>query len=211
MRELVLLGVAGCVSAFLIGTFVEYAVHYLMHRRILLGKVHTDHHVAGTGQGWWGEFLAYFIPAAPFMVICLLVAWLLLDLWTLGVGMVVGGTFFAAFAAYAHQVQHERPELAFWMRRPVHYIHHVHNMWHHNYGISNDFWDRVFGTYKYVEWKRSHEPIRLRDFFRIHWYYYEPTTEEAKPSPNETREAVGAGAQTAEFASANGANLAGQI
>jgi sterol desaturase/sphingolipid hydroxylase (fatty acid hydroxylase superfamily) len=176
-----LFGCAGFVVAFVIGTFVEYAVHYLMHRRVLLAKVHRDHHADGSGQGWYGEFLAYFIPAAPFMLACLLVAWLLMDRPSLGIGMVLGGTFFAAFAAYAHQVQHERPELAFWMRRPVHYIHHVNNQWHHNFGISNDFWDRLFGTYKVVEWHRSPEKIRLRDFFRIHWYYYKPETDEAKP------------------------------
>ena len=191
MRDPLLFGLGGFVVAFVIGTFVEYAVHYLMHRRILLGKIHRDHHVAGTGQGWWGEFLAYFIPAAPFMIGLFLISWLWLHLISLGIGIVFGGTFFASFAAYAHQVQHERPELAFWMRRPVHYIHHVNNMWHHNFGISNDFWDHVFGTYKVVEWHPSPEKIHLRDFFRIHWYYYEAITEEAKPVEPVPDEAVG--------------------
>ena len=116
----------------------------------------------------------------PFMIGCWLIAWLLLDIPGFGIGMIAGGSFYAAFAAYAHQVQHERPELTIWMRRPVHYIHHVHSMWHHNYGISFDLWDRVFGTYKYVEWRPA-RPVRLLDFFRIHWYYYKPTTDEAKP------------------------------
>jgi sterol desaturase/sphingolipid hydroxylase (fatty acid hydroxylase superfamily) len=176
----ILLGLAGFGLAFVIGTFVEWLVHYLMHRRILLGSVHTLHHAEGTGQGWWGEFLVYFLPALPFMIGCWLIAWLALGIFWFGIGMILGGSFYAAFAAYAHQVQHERPELTFWMRRPVHYIHHAHNMWHHNYGISFDIWDRVFGTYKHVEWRRT-RPIRLRDFLRIHWYYYVPTTDEAKP------------------------------
>lgn len=173
----------GLILAFLIGTFVEWVVHYLMHRRILLGKVHSLHHAEGTGQGWFGEFLVYFLPALPFMVGCLLIAWLALDILWFGVGLVIGGSLYAAFAAYAHQVQHERPELTFWMPRPVHYIHHAHNMWHHNFGISFDFWDRIFGTYRTVEYRPA-RPIRLLDFLRIHWFYYTPTTDEAKPLPD---------------------------
>jgi sterol desaturase/sphingolipid hydroxylase (fatty acid hydroxylase superfamily) len=192
MLEDILLGVAGFLAAFLIGTFVEFAVHYLMHRRVVLGKVHTLHHAEGTGQGWFGEFLVYFLPALPFMIGCLLIGWLLLGALWLGIGMVIGGTFYAAFAAYAHQVQHERPELTFWMRRPVHYIHHTQNMWHHNFGISFDFWDRLFGTYKLVDWQHKPGSIRLRDFFRIHWYYYKPDTEEAKPLVPPPPEAVDA-------------------
>jgi sterol desaturase/sphingolipid hydroxylase (fatty acid hydroxylase superfamily) len=179
----VLWALGGMALAFAIGTFVEWLVHYLMHRRILLGKVHSLHHAEGTGQGWFGEFLVYFFPSLPFMVGSFLIAWLVLDVLWLGVGMVIGGTFYAAFAAYAHQVQHERPELTFWMRRPVHYIHHAHNMWHHNFGISFDFWDRIFGTYRVVEYK-ANRPIRFSDFFRIHWYYYTPSTDEAKPLPD---------------------------
>lgn len=179
----VLWTVGGMALAFVIGTFVEWVVHYLMHRRILLGKVHSLHHAEGTGQGWFGEFLVYFLPALPFMIGCLLIAWLVLDIVWFGVGLFIGGSLYAAFAAYAHQVQHERPELTFWMRRPVHYIHHAHNMWHHNFGISFDIWDRVFGTYRPVEYRPS-QPIRLLDFFRIHWFYYTPTTDEAKPLPD---------------------------
>lgn len=175
-----LLLAGGFALAFGIGTFVEWLVHYLMHRRVMLGKVHTQHHKEGWGQGWFGEFLVYFLSALPFMIGCWLIAWQLLDIPWFGIGMILGGTFYAAFAAYAHQVQHERPELTFWMRRPVHYVHHVHSMWHHNFGISFDIWDRVFGTYKYVEWRPA-RPVRLLDFFRIHWYYYKPTTDEAKP------------------------------
>src|SRR5262245_34673047 len=110
--------VAGFALAFAIGTFVEWLIHYLMHLRVMLYKVHTLHHHDGTGQGWFGEFLVYFLPALPFMIGCWLIAWLLLDILWFGIGMIAGGSFYAAFAAYAHQVQHERPELTFWMRRP---------------------------------------------------------------------------------------------
>ena len=55
-------GVIAFVSAFLIGTLVEYFVHRLMHDRRLLGKKHAEHHRDGWGQGWLGEFGDYFLP-----------------------------------------------------------------------------------------------------------------------------------------------------
>lgn len=70
-----------------------------------------------------------------------------------GMGWVIGANGFAVFSAFAHQLQHENPKKCFWMPRPVHYIHHTHNQWHHNFGMATDFWDRVFGTYKPMEWE----------------------------------------------------------
>jgi sterol desaturase/sphingolipid hydroxylase (fatty acid hydroxylase superfamily) len=151
--------VAGFMGAFVFGIFVECAIHYLMHKRIMLGNIYILHHSEGTGQAWWGEFLVYFLPAVPFLIGCFVFSWLVLDLLWLGIGIAAGGSWYAAFAAYSHQVQHEQPELAFWMRRPVHTIHHVHNMWRHNFGISLDWWDHVFGTYKRVEWQNK-QPIK---------------------------------------------------
>jgi sterol desaturase/sphingolipid hydroxylase (fatty acid hydroxylase superfamily) len=168
MVEMVLLGVAGFVGAMLLASLAEYVIHILMHRRVMLGKIHRDHHAEGTGQGWFLEFLHYFLPGIP-VVVGILVGNYYLGWYALGIGEALGASFFAAFAAYAHQVQHEAPELAFWMRRPVHHIHHVNNMWHHNFGISVDIWDRLFGTYKFVDWKRP-TPIRFKRFFTIKWF-----------------------------------------
>ena len=65
-----------------------------------------------------------------------LAAWMLL--WVgLGIGFAVGAFAYAAFAAYAHQLQHEHPELVFWMARPVHTVHHKHQQWRHNFGIAD--------------------------------------------------------------------------
>lgn len=69
-----------------------------------------------------------------------------------GIGFALGALAYAALAAYAHQVQHERPDLVFWMVQPNHAVHHYHSEWHHNFGITVDWWDRVFGTF------RRHEP-----------------------------------------------------
>jgi sterol desaturase/sphingolipid hydroxylase (fatty acid hydroxylase superfamily) len=154
------------VAAVAFGTLVEYVVHRLMHARILLGKKHVEHHKDGWGQGWLGEFWDYLLGT-------------LLLLWpgflysvAAGVGWLLGGVAYAALAAYAHQLQHERPELCFWLKRPVHYLHHKHHMWRHNFGISVDIWDRLFGTYKVVEWKPERRPFQhpLRSFFQIKWY-----------------------------------------
>jgi sterol desaturase/sphingolipid hydroxylase (fatty acid hydroxylase superfamily) len=167
MLESFLIGVAGFIGAMLLSSFAEYFVHILMHRRVFLGKVHRDHHAEGTGQGWLLEFKDYFLPGIP--VIIGLAAALYFTGWYVLFGSMIGGaTFFAAFAAYAHQVQHEFPELAFWMRRPVHYIHHHHKMWHNNFGISMDIWDRIFGTYQVVEWMPE-RPIQFKRFFQIRW------------------------------------------
>ena len=76
-----------------------------------------------------------------------------------------------AFAAYAHQVQHEKPDLAFWLGVPVHFFHHRDNMWHHNFGIGVSLWDRLLGTYKAAEWSPE-RPLReypLSEFVSIRW------------------------------------------
>ncbi len=46
------------------------------------------------------------------------------------------------------------------------------SMWHHNFGISFDVWDRVFRTYKAVEWKPEKKPFehKLTEISRIRWF-----------------------------------------
>src|SRR5262245_22141046 len=110
-------------GAMILGSLVEYVVHRRMHARWLLGHKHTEHHKDGWGQGWAGEFWDYFLGA-------LFVIWFVL-LYSIpaAIGWAAGVLTYCALAAYAHQLQHERPELCFWLRRPVHYLHHHHNMW----------------------------------------------------------------------------------
>ena len=114
MLESILLGVGGFVLALLLSSFAEWFVHILMHRRVFLGKVHRDHHAEGTGQGWLKEFKDYFVPGIP--VLIALAVGMYFTGWYVWFGSMIGGAiFFAAFAAYAHQVQHEFPEMAVWM------------------------------------------------------------------------------------------------
>jgi len=154
------------VFAMVFGTLAEYVVHRLMHSGKVLGKKHAKHHQAAHGQGWFGEFLDYFLPS-----LAILWAGFLFSI-PAGIGFAIGGTIYAALAAYSHQIQHERPELTFWLPRPVHHLHHSHKMWNHNFGISVDFWDRVFGTYKRVEWNPEKRPFEypLSSFVRIKWF-----------------------------------------
>jgi sterol desaturase/sphingolipid hydroxylase (fatty acid hydroxylase superfamily) len=170
MVEPLITALVGLVVAFVLGTLAEYVVHRLMHRGIVLHKVHAEHHQLGTGQGWLLEFKDYVVPSLPPIAVLSGLCWWF-DQPAAAVGVALGGVLYAAFAAYAHQVQHERPELVFWMPKPVHHLHHAHKMWHHNFGIAFDVWDRVFGTYRPVEWSPPpHEGRRrAREFFRIKW------------------------------------------
>lgn len=156
---------AAFIAALVVGSLAEYFVHRLMHGGKMLAKTHAKHHQSGEAQGWWLEFVDYFRPG-------LLILWPgFLISWSAGFGFLLGGTLYSAMAAYAHQVQHENPELVFWLRRPVHHLHHKHRMWRHNFGIFTSVWDHVFRTYKHVEWKpqRRARDYPLRSFFQIKW------------------------------------------
>ena len=156
----------GFGGALLFGTLAEYIIHRLMHIGLVLRKVHAEHHQASLGQGWWGEFQDYFWPSVPILPVGFLYS------IPAGIGFAIGGVFYAVWAAYAHQLQHENPELVFWMRIPIHHVHHHHKMWRHNFGISVSIWDHVFRTYKKVDWHPSKRPFQypLSSFFGIQWF-----------------------------------------
>src|SRR5262245_54656357 len=157
-------GVVAFLIALFVGTLVEYWGHRLMHKW-LLKKKHAEHHRDGWGQGWLGEFWDYFVGTVFILPLGFL--------WSVeaGIGFAAGGVFFCAFAAYSHQLQHERPELCFWMIRPVHFIHHNDHMWKNNFGISCDLWDHVFRTYKRGDWKPAKitRPRSIWGLFKIKW------------------------------------------
>src|SRR5262245_7067993 len=152
----------------------EYWIHRSMHRRGWARRRHGEHHMAGTGQGWYGEFRDYLSPALPFFVLAFIPS------AAIGVGFSAGVTAYLAFAAYAHQLQHERPELVFWMKAPVHHLHHRHHMTRYNYGIGVDIWDRCFGTYQLRSWKAQPLPRDVREWFRIQWLSPQPAEEQIR-------------------------------
>ena len=169
-------GAVALVLTFVFGTLMEYVIHRLMHRSYFLGKRHARHHREGWGQGWLGEFRDYFIPSIPLTLLGFLVS------TPVGIGMAVGVVTFTAVAAYSHEIQHENPDLVFWMRQPVHYLHHKHHMWKDNFGITVDWWDRLFGTYRQVEWRRE-KPISqygLRGYLSITWLAFHADNTQSK-------------------------------
>lgn len=145
------IGIICFVGAFVFASLVEYWVHRLMHQPYRLGQRHRDHHKRNQGQGVLWEFLDYI--KGTIIVMCL-PFFISLEA---GIGWFLGGLVYAAFSSYAHQVQHDNPTKCFWMKMPVHYIHHKHNMWHHNFGLGVDWWDHIFGTYQAVEWPTQEE------------------------------------------------------
>ena len=158
------------ILAFIMASLAEYWAHRLMHMIPRLCPPHIEHHQANRGQGVWGEFRDYVLPGIPLMgLICL-------PLWKVGLGVVglshaIGALFYAAFAAYAHQLQHDNPAKCTWVRMPVHYVHHLYDQWHYNFGITVDWWDRIFGTYKPMEWSSSidrNEPAK--GFLQVRWW-----------------------------------------
>lgn len=174
------------VLAVGVGTFVEYWGHRLMHHNLVLKRRHARHHAHGSGQGWLGEFRDYVTPS-------LAIAWVgFLHSTAAGVGFLAGAVGYACLAAYAHQLQHEQPRRVFWMQQPVHAVHHYYAEWHHNFGITVDWWDRVFGTW------RAHEPVpellalgEGKGPFAIHWASVAPPLPKRRRA--EPLEAVEAG------------------
>ncbi|MBW4521354.1 MAG: sterol desaturase family protein [Scytolyngbya sp. HA4215-MV1] len=160
-----LIGLVCCAIGFILASLVEYWVHRLMHVSLRFGKRHRDHHRRNEGQGVLWEFRDYvkgtFIIMVPMFFYSL----------EAGIGWTLGGLAYAAFSSYAHQLQHENPTKCFWMKMPVHYVHHKYNMWHHNFGLGLDWWDHIFGTYQPVEWLTEEETSQpVRGYWQLRWW-----------------------------------------
>ena len=152
------------ISAFILASLVEYWIHRLMHSSEKLGERHRDHHRRNEGQGVLWEFLDYLKGT---LVIMLIPFFFSLEA---GIGWMLGGIAYSAFSAYAHQLQHDNPRRCFWMKMPVHYVHHKYGMWYHNFGLGVDWWDHVFGTYKLVDWVTEEELSQQAGYFTLKWW-----------------------------------------
>ncbi|MEC4983944.1 MAG: sterol desaturase family protein [Oscillatoria sp. PMC 1068.18] len=157
--------IAFFILAFILASFVEYWIHRLMHYNPRVGERHRDHHRRNEGQGVFWEFRDYVRGSIIAIGLPFFFA------WDVGLGWCSGCLVYAAFSAYAHQLQHENPTKCFWMKMPVHYVHHKYNMWHHNFGLAVDWWDRIFGTYKSVEWLTDEE-LRANQlgYLQLKWW-----------------------------------------
>ena len=156
---------AGCFAiAFIFSSLVEYWLHRLMHYSRPIGKRHRDHHKRNEGQGVLWEFRDYVKGAIVAMCLPFLIS------LPVGLGWFSGALVYAAFSAYAHQLQHENPTKCFWMKMPVHYVHHKYNQWHHNFGLGVDWWDYVFGTYKATDWLTDEELNQPeKSYWQLRW------------------------------------------
>lgn len=147
--------------AFVVGSFAEYWGHRLMHVWFKRDR-HIQHHQSGVGQGFLREFFGYALGSWPIFGAGFLYS------VAAGFGFAAGGLVYSAFAAYAHELQHEHPECCFWLSRPVHHIHHAEKMWQHNFGITFDIWDRVFGTYRRTAYQHPAQRS-WRNLFGVKW------------------------------------------
>lgn len=155
--------VAAFGAAQVVASFVEYAAHRAMHRRWLIPRRHANHHRSAEGQGVFPEMLDYAGATVPLLPLGFVLS------TSAGAGFAAGGLFYALVAAWAHQLHHERPELVFWMRTPTHHVHHAMQLTRANFGVTSDFWDRVFGTWLPVDLGLPRRPPRLRELFRVRW------------------------------------------
>ena len=168
-----MIGVGCFLVAAVLVSLIEYVVHRGMHAGWIRGQRHADHHREGWGQGFWPELGAYLIPGWP-----LLLPPFLLGV-EVGVGFGCGAVLYTVFMAYAHQLQHDNPAACRWMRVPVHFVHHRDGMWHHNFGVTVDVWDRLFGTYRAVRYEP--ESSAGKGPFSIRWKRH------AGPAPGGSR------------------------
>lgn len=165
-NKALLTGLYFFLGSLVFSSFVEYWAHRVLHQWRAVGKTHRDHHARNEGQGVLWEYLDYVKPSIVLMIPPFFVS------LSAGIGFLIGSNLFALLSAYSHQLQHENPAACFWMPMPTHYVHHKFNMWHYNFGMTFDIWDRVFRTYKPVAWRESLPPPPPADRgrFRVRWW-----------------------------------------
>jgi sterol desaturase/sphingolipid hydroxylase (fatty acid hydroxylase superfamily) len=157
--------VGALVAAVTVGTLAEYFVHRAMHWGLLYVKGHTWHHESNEPRTFKHDLYDYGIGAAALSWMGFLIS------TASGFGWMLGALSYTVLAAYSHQIQHANPGLVFWMKRPVHRMHHAGSHIKGNYGILVDWWDRLFGTYTAIELPRE-MPARggwLKAYFAIPW------------------------------------------
>ena len=151
------------VCALVFGTFAEYFIHRAMHWGILHPEGHRYHHESNDPRTFLRDFIDYGSGAAGLGWLGFLVS------LTSGFGWAFGALAYAALASYSHQIQHANADLVFWMKRPVHRLHHNLDMRDRNFGVLVDWWVRLFGTYRPVEYPRDARRHTPRDFLAIPW------------------------------------------
>jgi sterol desaturase/sphingolipid hydroxylase (fatty acid hydroxylase superfamily) len=162
----------GFICGFIFGTFGEYWIHRAMHVNVFLAKRHWEHHRDGRGQGLLKEFRDYASGTIAVALLCLPLDYYWGSGGIFALGIVCGVLSHAIFAAWCHQAQHEDPRLLAWLKKtPVHFVHHELGQSRYNFGISVDWWDRVFQTYKpEPNWRALLDiDAPLRSWWFVNW------------------------------------------
>lgn len=143
---------AGVVS----WTFAEYCLHrYLGHEhkgKNFFKKEHLIHH------GKINYFAPFYKKAIFALIVSLLLVLVLQFIFSLQstilfvVGF-VGMYLLYEFTHFSYHTMH--PSRLFIKLRQRHFYHHFNNP-NSNYGVTTNFWDRVFGTFVYVN-----EPVKV--------------------------------------------------
>ena len=140
--DLLTLGTA-FLLAFPVGTLCEYGIHrFVLHSRgeTFISRGHGEHHRSNRAGSLLVDFRDFSAGIIPF-------GWFgFLHSVPAGVAFLAGGFAFVFCLALVHKLNHEHPEIVFWMRPNSHAVHHEQTP-RRNYGISSHFWDVVFGTY----------------------------------------------------------------
>jgi len=150
--------------ALVVSSFVEYWVHRLAHLGIVLKERHWTHHKENDADSWlrgWVRLMAAILPwtgwvGFPFGI-------------EIGFAVLAAELSYMALAVYAHELQHVYPDQVFWMKCPIHQLHHDDPGGHENFGLVTDFWDRVFGTHSTQNWRSASAKISLRKLTGIRW------------------------------------------
>jgi sterol desaturase/sphingolipid hydroxylase (fatty acid hydroxylase superfamily) len=162
----------GLATGFVLGTFGEYWIHRAMHGGFILTADHGEHHREGIGHGVLREFRSYSVGTLIIAVLVAPIVWVYGTTGALAIGLICGLLAHAMLAAWCHQAQHEDPRLVPWLSAtPVHFVHHALAQSRHNFGISVDWWDRLFGTYKpEPNWRSRLDPgARQPRWWQIDW------------------------------------------
>lgn len=153
--------------ALIFASLIEYWLHRLMHIDPRFGRdivSHYQHHQENSAQGVLPEFKDYLM-ALPIAFVAFFIS------FPVGISFTAGSLVYGIFSAYAHQLQHENPTKCFWLKMPVHYVHHKYNQWDYNFGLAVDWWDKLFGTYKPVDWLTEQElEIAEKSLLKVKWW-----------------------------------------
>lgn len=158
--------VVAAIAAVTLGTFAEYFVHRAMHWGLLYPEGHLWHHESNDPRTFVRDVVDYGMGAAALSWLGFLVS------PACGFGWMLGALAYTLLASYSHQIQHANPDLVFWMKRPVHRLHHEAGEVQGNYGILVDWWDRLFGSYVPIARQRSlpARGERLKAYLAIPWW-----------------------------------------